>query len=47
MSIMICKKCNRSIDTDFNADDINDEGVCIYCEQDDIEEWGGVIPDRI
>jgi len=31
MSIQICKNCNASIDTDFNAEDINDDGICINC----------------
>ena len=31
MSIIICQSCNAAIDTDFNAENINDDGICINC----------------
>ena len=40
MSIQICKNCNASIDTDFNAEDINDDEICINCiEEAEEDNW--------
>jgi len=47
MSIIICQSCNAAIDTDFNAEDINDDGICINCiEEAECEfcEGEGVVP---
>jgi len=38
MSIVTCKKCCRQIDTDYNAEDINEDEICIYCEEESKEQ---------
>lgn len=36
MSIMYCEKCNKNIDTDNDVEHFNDDGECVYNEEDNI-----------
>jgi hypothetical protein len=36
MSIVICKKCNRAVDTDYYAEFINDDEICEDCEEEQL-----------
>ena len=44
MSMIYCDNCDKLIDTDFNLEHHNDDGVCmdafpIHCKDPEIEGW--------
>lgn len=37
MSIMVCKKCGHQVDTDFHAEQMNDDGLCDACAPEEYD----------
>ena len=42
MSIFVCPRCSKQIDTDFHVEDIYDDGendpICLECYEDSVDK---------